>query len=114
MRKESLLICAPNEGAEMSTIQIKSSSEAVYPNLGGRYFTVELESGRHSAVIIVKPKGGLQVIVQNASHRCWKQAGKGFPSAEAAAANYRTPEIKEMIAAAVRLAAEAASSKEAA
>lgn len=91
----------------MSAILIKRSEAKVYPNLGGLYFTAELESGKHSVIVVVRARGGLQVIVQNAANRCWKGMGKSFPTGELALAAYKTPEIRAMIGEALRLAQEA-------
>jgi hypothetical protein len=91
----------------VSAILIKRSEAKVYPNLGGLYFTAELESGKHSAIVVCRARGGLQVIVQNAANRCWKGMGKSFPTGEAALAAYKTPEIRAMISEALRLHQEA-------
>lgn len=86
----------------MSSIQIISAKEQTYPNLG-RYFYVDLASGKHSVSIAVRPNG-LQVIVQNASNRAWRGMGKSFADKAAALAAYKTPEIRAMIEKAVELA----------
>lgn len=91
----------------MSAILIRRSEAKVYQNLGGLYFTAELESGKHSAIVVVRPRGGLQVIVQNAANRCWKGMGKSFQHPELALAAYKTPQIRAMICEALRLAQEA-------
>ncbi|HVJ25030.1 MAG TPA: hypothetical protein VM756_13965 [Burkholderiales bacterium] len=87
----------------MSAVLVKRAEGKVYPNLGGLYFTAELESGKHSVIVVVRARGGLQVIVQNASNRCWKGIGKSYPSGEAALAAYKTAEIRAMISEALRL-----------
>ncbi len=42
----------------------------------------------------------VRVIVQNAAHKVWRGAGKGFPTVAAAIANYKKAEVQAIIAAA--------------
>lgn len=87
-----------------NAILLKSAKEQILPRLG-RYFYAELECGKHSVIVAVKPVG-IQVIVQNAANKCWKGLGKSYATAEQAVAAYKTPAIQNMIAAAVRLSGE--------
>jgi len=79
----------------MTTILVKRATTETYSNLG-RYFYCEMESGKHAAMIAVNPRG-LQVIVQNSSHRVWRGMGKQFPNVAAALAAYKTAAIRAMI-----------------
>jgi len=79
----------------MSTIQVKNVSDKTYTNIG-RQFMVELESGKHSACICIS-RQGVQVIVQNAAHKCWRGMGKHFSSLEQALSAYKTETIRAMI-----------------
>lgn len=83
-------------------ILVKNQSLVFYSNIG-RCFTVELECGKHSVIVLVKAEGHLQVIVQNASNKCWRGMGKHFDKASDAFAQYKTAAIREMIAEAIRL-----------
>lgn len=83
-------------------ILVKQAKAETYTNLG-RYFYCDMTSGKHTVLVCVKPRG-LQVIVQNDSHRVWRGMGKDFPSVEAAVANYKTPAIRAMIQHAAQLA----------
>lgn len=85
-------------------ILVKSAKEQILPTLG-RYFYAELECGKHSVVVAVKPTG-VQVIVQNAANKCWKGMGKQYATAQDAIAAYKTPAIQNMVAAAVQLSTE--------
>lgn len=88
----------------MSAIVVRSAKETIYPNLG-RYFIAELVNGKHSLCVSVSPNG-LQVLVANASHKAWRGMGRSFANLSEALDYYRTPEIRDMVAAAVRISNE--------
>lgn len=66
---------------------------------------IELACGKVSAIVSVMSYG-VQVVCQNASHRCWRGGGKFFHTAEAAIANYKSGEMKAIIQAAVEFASK--------
>ena len=49
---------------------------------------------------------GVQVCCQNASHKVWRGAGKLFPNAQAALDNYKKPEMRAIINAAINCTEE--------
>jgi len=69
----------------------------------GRYFYVEMTAGKHAATICINPND-VRVIVQNASHKVWRGAGKYFATVDAAVANYKSDAVKAMIQHAADLA----------
>lgn len=93
----------------MSAVEIVQVSDKTYPNTG-RHYLAEMRSGKHHATVWISEGGGphgtpyLVVAVHNAANQCWRGPGKRFATAEAAIANYRTTEIKTMIAVAAELA----------
>lgn len=60
---------------------------------------VEATCGTTSALIAIRAER-IQVICQNASHKVWRGAGKHFNSVAEAVANYKSPAMKAIIAAA--------------
>ena len=76
-------------------VAITNESTETYSHLG-RYFYCEMTSGKHAALVCVAPDY-VQVIVSNAAHRVWRGMGKRFENAAAAAAAYKTAEIRAMI-----------------
>lgn len=87
----------------VTDVQVITSEQRIYQNLG-RYFYSEMRSGKHHVSVTVAPKH-LQVIVHNASNRCWHGVGKQFPNLAAALAYYKTPEVRAMLERAVTQAA---------
>lgn len=81
------------------TIQVISDETKQYQNLGGTYRFVTMQCGKHSATVmnVTGEYPYVMVQVHNASNRAWRGVGKRFESAGAAKANYKTPEIREMI-----------------
>lgn len=90
----------------MSTIQIIKTDDTTHTNIG-RYFMVEMQSGKHSVIVVVAPNY-LQIVVQNASNRAWRGVGKHFATLELALAAYKTPAIREMISHAVEMSKQKA------
>lgn len=81
------------------TVQVISDTTESYANLGSTYRYVQMECGKHRAMVAVVTgkHPHLTVMVDNASHRAWRRLGRDFASAEAAKANYKTAEIRAMI-----------------
>lgn len=67
--------------------------------LGNEYLYVEMQCGKHSALVVVcrGATNYVQVVVQNAVNRAWRGMGKRFATAEAAVAAYKTEAIRSMI-----------------
>ena len=67
--------------------------------LGNQYLYVEMQCGKHSALVVVcrGATNYVQVVVQNAVNRAWRGMGKRFATAEAAVAAYKTEAIRSMI-----------------
>ena len=82
-------------GPAATDIQVLNSESKTYANLG-RYFYSEMRAGKHHVSVTVAPNH-LQVIVHNASNRCWRGMGKQFPNLDAALAYYKTPEVRAML-----------------
>ena len=73
--------------------------------LGNAYLYVEMQCGKHAALVVVC-KGAtnyVQVIVQNAMNRAWRGMGKRFASLESALKAYKTEAIRGMIATACEM-----------
>jgi hypothetical protein len=73
--------------------------------LGNEYLYVEMQCGKHAALVVVC-KGAtnyVQVIVQNAMNRAWRGMGKRFASLESALKAYKTEAIRGMIATACEM-----------
>jgi hypothetical protein len=89
------------------TIQINKVTRNSYERLGNSYTQVELESGKHSVVVVVcrGNQNYIGVVVQNAANRAWRGMGKEFATEQDAVNNYKTPAIKAMIAEACKMAA---------
>lgn len=79
----------------MTDIQVLNSDGKTYANLG-RYFYCEMRAGKHHVSVTVAPNH-LQVIVYNASNRCWRGMGKQFPDLAAALAYYKTADVRAML-----------------
>lgn len=62
---------------------------------------MELSCGKVSAYVGVEKGGALQVCTMNASHKVWRGCGKYFRTTSEALENYRSAEMKAIIAAAV-------------
>jgi hypothetical protein len=92
-----------NIGTAATDVQVIKSEHKTYQNLG-RYFYSEMRAGKHHVTVAVAPNH-LQVIVHNASNRCWRGMGKQFPNLAAALAYYKTPEVRAMLELAVAQAA---------
>jgi hypothetical protein len=90
----------------MSAIQIIKTNDTTHTNIG-RYFMAEMQSGKHSVIVVVAPNY-LQIVVQNASNRAWRGMGKHFPTLEVALAAYKTAEIRAMISHAVEMSKQTA------
>lgn len=67
--------------------------------LGNEYIYVEMQCGKHLALVVVCRGAAnyVQVVVQNAVNRAWKGMGKRFANAEAAVSAYKTDAIRSMI-----------------
>jgi len=73
--------------------------------LGNEYLYVEMQCGKHAALVVVC-KGAtnyVQVIVQNAMNRAWRGMGKRFANLDSALQAYKTDAIKEMISTACEM-----------
>ena len=75
--------------------------------LGNEYLYVEMECGKHSALVVVcrGASNYVQVVVQNAMNRAWRGMGKRFANVDAAVAAYKTDAIRRMIATACEMQA---------
>jgi hypothetical protein len=93
-------------GSAATDIQVVRSEPKTYENLG-RYFYCEMRAGKHHVTVAVAPNH-LQIIVHNASNRCWRGLGKQFPNLAAALAYYKTPAVRSMLELAVAQAATSA------
>jgi hypothetical protein len=73
---------------------------------GNEHLYVEMICGKHAAHVWIcrGVDAHVRVIVQNASHLCWKRLGKRFPTVEAALAAYQTNAIRSMIETAYAMA----------
>jgi hypothetical protein len=67
--------------------------------LGNEYVYVEMQCGKHAALVVVcrGASNYVQVVVQNAMNRAWRGMGKRFATVEAAVAAYKTDAIRGMI-----------------
>ncbi|NDD55825.1 hypothetical protein EBZ39_18495 [bacterium] len=67
--------------------------------LGNEYLYVEMQCGKHAALVVVcrGATNYVQVVVQNAMNRAWRGMGKRFATVEAAMAAYKTDAIRSMI-----------------
>ena len=67
--------------------------------LGNEYLYVEMQCGKHCALVVVcrGATNYVQVVVQNAMNRAWKGMGKRFATADAALKAYKTDAIRSMI-----------------
>lgn len=67
--------------------------------LGNEYLYVEMQCGKHSALVVVcrGATNYVQVVVQNAMNRAWKGMGKRFATVDAALKAYKTEAIRGMI-----------------
>jgi uncharacterized metal-binding protein len=67
--------------------------------LGNEYLYVEMQCGKHAALVVVcrGASNYVQVVVQNAMNRAWNGMGKRFATAAAAIAAYKTDAIRGMI-----------------
>lgn len=57
---------------------------------------VELATEKLS-IVVITGSYEVRVIVQNASHRCWRGLGKGFPTLAAARLNYKSEAVRAML-----------------
>ena len=75
--------------------------------LGNEYLYVEMQCGKHAALVVVcrGASNYVQVVVQNAMNKAWKGMGKRFASLELALKSYKTEAIRGMILAACDIAA---------
>jgi uncharacterized metal-binding protein len=67
--------------------------------LGNNYLYVEMQCGKHAALVVVcrGATNYVQVVVQNAMNRAWRGMGKRFATVDAAVAAYKTDAIRGMI-----------------
>lgn len=74
--------------------------------LGNQYLYVELQCGKHAALVVVCQGASnyVQVIVENAMHRAFRGMGRRFATIEAAMAAYKTAAVRTMIATAYGMA----------
>jgi hypothetical protein len=77
--------------------------------LGNEYLYVEMQCGKHAALVVVcrGATNYVQVVVQNAMNRAWKGMGKRFANLESALKSYKTEAIRSMIATACEIPAAA-------
>lgn len=73
--------------------------------LGNEYLYVEMQSGKHAALVVVcrGATNYVQVIVQNAMNRAWGGMGKRFASLDSALKAYKTEAIRGMISTACEM-----------
>ncbi len=57
---------------------------------------VEMAAGNVS-MTVVNGSHEVRVIVQNASHRCWRGLGKGFVSLSVARQHYKSESVRAML-----------------
>jgi hypothetical protein len=100
------MVKSQNTGITATDVAVINSEHKTYTHLG-RHFYSEMRAGKHHVSVVVAPKH-LQVIVHNASNRCWRGMGKQFPNLAAALAYYKTPEVRAMLELAVSQAATGA------
>ena len=84
-------------GMNKNTSEAKASVTETIRADGAIYVTAT--SGKVSAMVAVD-QWGVRVICQNASHRCWRGAGRFFQDIASAVAGYKTAEMKAIILAA--------------
>jgi len=73
-------------------VQITEMSRSKYNSF---YFSATC--GKKSALVVIDEDGGVDVVVQNASHKTWGGMGKRFQNKQAAVENYKSSELKEII-----------------
>lgn len=75
--------------------------------LGNEYLYVEMQCGKHAALVVVcrGATNYVQVVVQNAMNRAWRGMGKRFASLDAALKAYKTEAIRGMIETACQMGA---------
>jgi hypothetical protein len=86
-------------------MEINITDTSTQKALGNDYLYVEMQCGKHSALVVVC-RGAtdyVQVIVQNAANRAWRGMGKRFANMETALNAYRTAAIRGMIQTACEL-----------
>jgi len=73
--------------------------------LGNEYLYVEMQCGKHAALVVVcrGASNYVQVVVQNAMNRAWRGMGKRFASVESALSSYKTEAIRSMISTACEM-----------
>jgi hypothetical protein len=82
------------------TIQILNDETKSFENLGNTYRWVEMQCGKHRAIVTVVtgefPR--VNVVVMNAAAKAWKRlTGKTFKTIEEAVSAYKTSEVKAII-----------------
>jgi CRISPR/Cas system-associated protein Csx1 len=88
-------------------MDISVTSTSRQTALGNEYLYVEMQCGKHAAIVVVcrGATNYVQVVVQNAMNRAWRGMGKRFASLDAALKAYKTDAIKEMISTACEMQA---------
>ena len=72
----------------------------------GDYFSMVANAGKNDVAVLVAPTY-INVRVLNASAKAWRGTGKCFDTAEEAIANYKSSDVKAVIAHAVEASKEA-------
>jgi hypothetical protein len=67
-----------------------------YPNLGSvvRYLGLVCEGQSVTLVSRTGKHTGVQVIVENASHRCWRGMGRHFATIDDAISHYKSAKVR--------------------
>jgi len=88
-------------------MDISVTSTSRQTALGNEYLYVEMQCGKHAAIVVVcrGATNYVQVVVQNAMNRAWRGMGKRFASLDAALRAYKTDAIKAMISTACEMQA---------
>jgi hypothetical protein len=88
-------------------MDINVTSTSRQTALGNEYIYVEMQCGKHAAIVVVcrGATNYVQVVVQNAMNRAWRGMGKRFASLDAALKAYKTDAIKAMISTACEMQA---------
>jgi hypothetical protein len=79
------------------TISISNTESLVSNNRTYTTYKLATEKKSCEVMVVTGNDSYVVVMVNNASHRAWKGAGKQFGTIAQAEANYKCPQIKAMI-----------------
>jgi hypothetical protein len=88
-------------------MDINVTSTSRQTALGNEYLYVEMQCGKHAAIVVVcrGATNYVQVVVQNAMNRAWRGMGKRFAGLDSALKAYKTEAIRGMISTACEIQA---------